>query len=212
MPTIKYESTEAPTARTGYGTGAKAGTLGVRSPDATLDAAYGQSTDPNSGALTTEGKRIAVEASAVAALADYNGENPMFPQYRRNFVPAGGTLTAEYQNPRNKDLSAEEIKTLKLGTAYTPTIASPGVENGVDPNGLRSVRSTATNILANEVDNDGVVTVKEYNPAAPVHSNTSERGTVDNVGTVRKFKLGIGSGAGAEPLSQFPGQPTTSRT
>jgi len=213
MPTrINYESTEAPTARTGYGTGPKAGTLGVRSSDATLDRAYGQSEDPNSAPLTTAGKRAAVLAQAQANLADYNGENLMFPQYRRDFVPAGTGITEEYEDVRNKNLSSEQIQALKLGTPYTPTISSPGAENGVDPNGLRSVRSTSTNVLSSEVNDQGQVTVPQYNPANSSHLNTSEAGDVANVGKVRKFKLGIGSGAGADPRGQFPGQPTVRST
>lgn len=207
MPTrIPYESTEAPTSRTGYGTGPRAGTLGVRSSDATLDRAYGQSANPNSGALTTEGKRAAVLASAAAALGDYNGENLMFPQYRRNFTPE--PVSAEYVEPRNKNMSEEQIKDLKIGTPYTPTISSPGAENGVDPNGLQSVRSTATNVLSSEVNEAGQVTVPQYNPTNSSHLNTSQEGDISNVGRVRKFKLGVGSGAGSEPRSQFPGQPT----
>jgi hypothetical protein len=203
VPPPRYESTVSPETRPGYGTGTAAGTLGVRNQTGLEEAfvgGVGISNDSQQTALTN--------ARATLDRPEDNGQNPMFPQYRRNFVPAGGSLTEEYVEPRVKpiDLSEEERNRLKLGNAYTPTIDSPGEGNGIDPNALRSVQSQATQVLqAGPVNKD--------NPANAEHQNTDSTNAVNNVGGVRRFKLGVGSGAatGASPEAargQFPRPPT----
>lgn len=203
VPPPRYESTVSPALRPGYGTGTAAGTLGVRN-EAGLEAAFvggvGISGPSQQAALTN--------ARAILDRPEDNEQNPMFKQYRRNFVPAGGSLTEEYVEPRVKpiDLSEEERNRLKLGNAYTPTIDSPGEGNGIDPNALGSVQSKATQVLlAGPVNKD--------NPANAEHQNTDSTNAVNNVGGVRRFKLGVGSGAatGASPEAargQFPRPPT----
>ena len=205
MPTrSNYESTAAPTSFD-LGTGAGAGTLGVRSPDSALDQAFGQSTPAEiNGALTTEAKRADLLTLSAEKLGSYNGENPMFPQYRRNFIPAGGTLTEEYVKPRDKTDVPTGTGT-GLGNAYTPTIASPGAENGINPTNLRSVQSISSQVTK------GAPSPLD-NPSNEAHQNTDQSLTIDNVGKVRKFKLGVGSGAanGESPATargQFPRPP-----
>lgn len=205
MSPPKYESNVSPPSRTGYGTGPAAGTLGVRN-QTSLQAAFIGSP------ITAEQQRVALEEARalMARPEDFatpgaNGQNPDFPQYARNFTPTGPQATSpEYVEPRVKpiDLSEEERNRLKLGNAFTPTIASPGEGNGVDPNALRGILSTSTQVLqAGPVNLD--------NPANEAHSNTDALTRVTNVGAVRRFKLGVGSGAtnGTSPEAargQFP--------
>lgn len=203
-PPARYESTISPATRPNYGLGGQAaGTLGVRDETGLQNAfigGVGVTNESQQTALTT--------ARETLDRPEDNGENPMFPQYRRNFVPAGGTLTEEYVEPRVKpiDLSPEEANRLKLGTAYTPTIASPGEGNGIDANALRSVKSEATQVLQTGP-------INKDNPANAEHQNTADDNSVLNVGAVRRFKLGVGSGAStvASPdgsRGQFPRPPT----
>ena len=201
MPTrTNYESTIAPASFTTLGSGPNAANLGKRN-ERTLDEAFGTPNGAGEVSRTTEGSQQELLRIAQEKLSDYAGENPMFQEYRRNFVPAGGTLTDEYVDPRNKNLSEEQIKALKLGTPYTPTIASPGAAAGIDPSALTSVASDINGVKPDEAGLD--------NPASSVHQNTDETNEVSNIGKVRKFKLGVGSGAsnGASPAAargQFP--------
>jgi hypothetical protein len=201
VPPAKYESTVSPPARPGYGAdGQAAGTLGVRD-EVGLQAAFiggvGVTSEAQQTALTTA---RAVMDSAADFPSSGDGANPMFPQYRRNFSPVGGSLTAEYIDPRDKTLEQPDLDALRLGNAYTPTIASPGVGHGIDATALRSVTSQATQVLRN-----GPVALD--NPTAAAHQNTDSDAQVTNVGTVRRFKLGVGSGASTAPdggRGQFP--------
>lgn len=187
MPTrTNYESTIAPASYETLGTGPNAANLGKRN-QTTLDNAFGAPNGAGEVSRTTEGSQLELLRIAREKLSDYAGENPMFQEYRRDFVPAGGTLTEEYVDPRNKNLSKEQIQALKLGTAYTPTIASPGAAAGIDPNALTSVSSDINGVKADEAGLD--------NPASSVHQNTDETNEITNIGKVRKFKLGVGSGA-----------------
>lgn len=207
MSPPKYESNVSPPSRP-FGTGPAAGTLGIRN-QTSLEAAF------IGGAITAEQQRVALEnaRALMARPEDFatpgaSGQNPDFPQYARNFTPTGPQATSpEYTNPRVKpvrpnDLSEEERNRLKLGNAFTPTIASPGEGNGVDPNALRGVLSTSTRVLqAGPTPLD--------NPANEAHSNTDALTRVTNVGAVRRFRLGVGSGAtnGTSPEAargQFP--------
>lgn len=201
--TTRYESTAAPLPFTAIGTGTAAGTLGVRSPDGALDLAYGQTTPEEiNGALTTSEKRSRLLTLSAERLGNYNGENPMFPQYRRNFIPAGGSLTEEYVRPRDKTAVPTGTGT-GLGNAYTPTIASPGVENGIDPTNLRSVQSISSQVTKQAPS-------PLDNPANEAHQNIGELGRTRSapVGSVRRFKLGIGSGINVDnSRGQFPRPP-----
>lgn len=200
-PPSRYESTVSPEPRNFSADGASA-TLGVSNTTGIANAFIG-----GVGATSDAQQQALIDARRIMDRAEDHGENLMFPQYRRNFIPAnktlteedGGTLTEEYKNVRNKTMSPADVAAAKLGTAYTPTVASPGVGHGIDPVALRSVSSVTTQVLATgPVDLD--------NPSAEAHQNSGQGAS----GAVRRFKLGVGSGLGnpAEPRGQFPRPPT----
>lgn len=204
MSPPKYESNVSPPSRP-LGTGPAAGTLGIRN-ETSLQAAFIE------GAITAGRQLAALEAARALmvrpgdfATPGAGGQNPDFPQYSRDFIPKGPQATSpEYTEPRVKDINLSDIERnrLKLGNAFTPTIASPGEGNGVDPNALRGVLSSATQVLqAGPVNLD--------NPANETHVNTDALARVTNVGAVRRFRIGVGSGAtnGTSPEAargQFP--------
>ncbi len=207
MSPPKYESNVSPPSRP-FGTGPAAGTLGIRN-QTSLQAAFIGS------AITAEQQRVALEDARALmvrpedfATPGAGGQNPDFPQYSRDFIPKGPQATSpEYTDPRVKPivLTEEERNTLKLGNAFTPTIASPGEGNGVNPNALRGILSTSTQVL--QVLEQGAAPLD--NPANVAHSNTDALTRVTNVGAVRRFRIGVGSGAttGTSPegaRGQFP--------
>lgn len=199
---IDYETTRAPTSFE-----VAAGNLGKRSDEDTLSRAFGTSTGDDAGASrTTAGNQTELLNLAKAKMAEYTGENPMFPQYRRSFEPGGSVgLTAEYVEVRDKNTVVTGVGT-GLGTAYSPTIASPGAQNKFDPSNLQSVASTA----------NGAAVVSIDNPSDEVHQNVDSLGRVDGIaptekvtGTVRRFTLGVGSGGASTTTEvaargQFP--------
>lgn len=207
MSPPKYESNVSPPSRP-FGTGPAAGTLGIRN-QTSLEAAF------IGGAITAEQQRVALETARAVmirpedfATPGAGGQNPDFPQYSRDFIPKGPQATSpEYTDPRVKPivLTEEERNTLKLGNAFTPTIASPGEGNGVNPNALRGILSTSTQVL--QVLEQGAAPLD--NPANEAHRNTDALARVTNVGAVRRFRIGVGSGAttGTSPegaRGQFP--------
>ena len=207
MSPPKYESNVSPPSRP-FGTGPAAGTLGIRN-QTSLQAAFIGS------AITAEQQRVALEDARALmvrpedfATPGAGGQNPDFPQYSRDFIPKGPQATSpEYTDPRVKPnvLTEEERNTLKLGNAFTPTIASPGEGNGVNPNALRGILSTSTQVL--QVLEQGAAPLD--NPANEAHRNTDALTRVTNVGAVRRFRIGVGSGAttGTSPegaRGQFP--------
>lgn len=210
VPPPRYESTISPETRNFAGPRAPA-TLGVRDQTGLELAFGGNPSDPPdaTGAfITNEQQQNALtRARAVMDQTADDGANPMFPQYRRNFQPAGSQATEPlYTNVRDKNLTADEINAAKLGTPYTPTIASPGDGHGIDPNALRSVAATPTAVLQ-----AGAVPLD--NPSNAAHQNTDSTNSVTNIGTVRRFTLGVGSGAtnGSSPETargEFPRPPT----
>ena len=193
---INYESTIAPESLQTLGTGPNAANLGKRNSTALALAFDTPSAPP-------EGDGGAPRSSALLELArrkmaEYTGENPMFPQYRRNFVPAaaaGGTLTEEYVGVRNKTMSPDEVNNLKLGTPYSPTIASPGVQHNLDPAGLASVASTVNGVV---YSHEGGPLAVALDPDSASHQNRDTDQDVTNIGSVRRFKLGVGSGGADE--------------
>jgi hypothetical protein len=207
MPTrIEYESTIAPASIE-----VAAGTLGKRDSTA-LALAFDTPSAPPEGDGGAP-RSTATEQRALLDLArrkmgeytgssgDPSGNNEMFPQYRRNFIPAGGTLTEEYVGVRNKTMSPDEVRNLKLGTPYSPTIASPGVQHKLDPAGLASVPSTVNGITYAA----GTPLAEQLDPDSEMHRNRDATGAVDNVGQVRRFKIGVASGTSIEnPRGQFP--------
>jgi hypothetical protein len=115
---------------------------------------------------------------------NYTGQNTEFAMYRRDFIPQGDSRP-EYQSPRVKVLSEVEIKMAKLGSAFSPTIASPGAGEGFNYEALSSVRGLVP--LA------GRGTEVNLNPADAEYRNIGATGAEPATGTVRTFKLGVGS-------------------
>lgn len=136
-------------------------------------------------------------AAAGRALVAYTGQNTDFPYYRRDFIPQDGASDPSdplYQGVRNKfSLTPVEIAENKLGTRWSPTIASPGVGNGADPNALRSVAG----LLPAEVLEESSQIAR--NPSNTIYTNLDDTGAPDpaRVGTLRVFKLGVGSTVGS---------------
>lgn len=136
--------------------------------------------------------------AAGAAMVAYTGQNLDFPYYRRNFIPQdGGAEPSDptYQGVRDKfSLTPDDIKANHLGSRWSPTIASPGVNNGTNPNALRSVPG----LLPAEVLEESSQIAR--NPSNPIYTNTDETlaSTRGTVGTLRVFKLGVGSTVGSD--------------
>ena len=139
-------------------------------------------------------------AAAGAAMVAYAGENTDFPYYRRNFIPQdSGAEPSDvtYMGVRDKStLTKEDIEANHLGSAWSPTIASPGVNNGLDAKALRSVPG----LLPAEVVTPESQALR--NPANAIYTNMDDTGANErrNVGTLRVFRLGVGSAAGNERL------------
>lgn len=135
-------------------------------------------------------------AAAGAAMVAYAGENTDFPYYRRDFIPQDGAAAPSdptYQGVRDKfSLTPDDIIANHLGSRWSPTIASPGVGNGVDPNQLRSVQG----LLPAEVIEESSQIAR--NPANAIYTNLDDTGSPirSRVGTLRVFKLGVGSTVG----------------
>lgn len=200
----RYESTISPAKRHFAGPGASR-FLGVRDEEG-LAAAFGGTPgatpeNPPNAFITDVDQKQAYQRAIdiINNPADFDGpdSNPLFPQYRRNFKPAEG-FGDLYTNPRDKN--SVDVEAAKLGTPYSPTIASPGEGNGVNPLALRSVASVSTLVLEQGA-------VPKDNPANEIHKNTDDQKHVDDIGQVRRFKLGVGSGATDTPegaRGQFP--------
>lgn len=184
---VNYEATTPPPTIS-VGTGPNAANLGKRS-DTALGLAFDTPSGVDGAPRNTEGGQLALLRIAREKMAAYAGENEMFPQYRRSFDPAP-VDGPEYEAVRDKNTVTVGVGT-GLGTAYSPTVASPGAQNGIDPSNLASVASTV----------NGAAIVPIDNPSDAVHQNVDSLGRVDGVaptekvtGTVRRFTLGVGSG------------------
>lgn len=206
MPT-RYESTIAPASLQTLGTGPNAANLGKRNETGLADA-FDQPSAPEGASRNTTGGQGDLLRIARAKMAEYTGENPMFPQYRRNFVPAvaaGGTLTQEYALVRDKNTVVLGVGT-GLGSAYSPTIASPGAQNGINPTSLASISSSINGTVIADFDN----------PNNAVHQNVGDAivgpdAPPGATGQVRTFRLAVGSGGAsatnnsvATSVGQFP--------
>lgn len=141
-------------------------------------------------------------AAAGRAMVAYTGQNNDFPYYRRDFIPQdgdGAPSDPTYQGVRDKfSLTPEEIAANKLGSRWSPTIASPGVGHGADPNALRSVPG----LLPAEVIEESSQIAR--NPSNTVYTNTDNTLAAEprRVGTLRVFKLGVGSTVGNDRIAR----------
>lgn len=192
-PRVYYESTVAPTPIDVVESGGNIN-LGKRDTTGLQEAFIG-------GVGHTNTEQLAAYNQAMANLDGVRdiGQNPAFPQYRKNFLP-DPSFGEEYALPRDKVMTEEEVAAAKLGTPYTPTVASPGEGNGVNPETLRSVKGAPSQVMVSgPTDLD--------NPSRAEHMNTDKDGQTANTGTVRRFKLGVGSGGINEARGQFPRPP-----
>jgi hypothetical protein len=198
---VNYESTEAPPVMDTIA----AGSLGKRN-EAGLAAAFdGPSEGTRHGApRNTNDNRLQLISIAREKMAEYDGGNQMFPQYRRNFVPAPDG--PEYVAVRDKNTVSVGVGT-GLGSAYSPTIASPGAQNGINPTTLASISSSINGAVIDVLDNPSIAVHQNVGDA--ITGRTGER--VGETGQVRRFRLAVGSG-GAAPtnnsiatsVGQFP--------
>jgi hypothetical protein len=83
------------------------------------------------------------------------------------------------------------IKAAKLGTAFSPTTASPGAGNGFNYTTLAAGDSVRGLVPAAAGDT-------AVNPADPIYRNLGAD-PATTTGTVRTFKLGVGSTVGEKP-------------
>lgn len=141
-------------------------------------------------------------AAAGRAMVAYTGQNTDFPYYRRDFIPqdeASDPSDPTYRGVRDKfSLTPTEITANHLGTPWSPTIASPGVGNGADPNALRSVPG----LLPAEVVEESSQIAR--NPSNAIYTNTDIALRTERraVGTLRVFKLGVGSTVGNDRIAR----------
>ena len=212
---INYETTTPPPVIS-LGTGPNAANLGKRS-----DIALGLAFDKPSAAAdgvddgasrNTEGGQVELLRIARDKMGEAGG-NPMFPQYRRSFIPGGESLADEYVAVRDKNTVTVGVGT-GLGSAYSPTIASPGAQNGINPNNLASVASSVNGVVT--IGDLGEVTstpdtLALDNPSGAVHQNVGDAidGRPGETGQVRRFRLAVGSGGAgaitpAASRGQFP--------
>lgn len=122
--------------------------------------------------------------------AAYSGENVQYgmQMYRRNFIPSGDSRP-EYQDPRNKLATPTGAGGLPA-TPYSPNVVSPGEGNGNEASLIATV-DTGTRPA-------GARTHEQLNPALPLYENhgsdgIGSQGTGAVTGTVRTFRLGVGS-------------------
>jgi len=133
------------------------------------------------------GQYTANEARRV--FQEYSGQNPEFAMYRRDFMPQEDSRD-EYQSPRDKELTPEQIQAARLGTPFSPTTASPGAGNGFNYRTL-AAGDTVRGLVPAAAGDTAV------NPANEVYRN---RGADPGIATgkVRVFKLGVGSEFGEQ--------------
>lgn len=163
--------------------------LGVRDQTG-LQAAFTTSPVLN-GQYTSEDARKTFQ--------EYSGENTEFNMYRRDFMPEGDSRD-EYQSPRDKTLTEEQVRAAKLGTPFSPTTASPGAGNGFNYTALAA--GEAVRGLVPAAAGDTAV-----NPSNEVYKNLgADPATV--TGTVRTFKLGVGSTVGQQRVNPPRSTPT----
>ena len=117
----------------------------------------------------------------------YTGENVDFPQYRRNFIP-DDKAGAEYQNVRDKR-NTPIGEGGKPATPYSPNIASPIVTEGAiftDYNQLTVIETGLDMTQMKRIRFDLTL-----NPQTYINVDSSNQS--NNVGEIRRFKLGVGS-------------------
>ena len=153
--------------------------LGARDPD--LRDAY-----PTSPILK-ETYTLSDAADLLAEIPTGVLGNDDFPKYSRNFTPVAPADDELYGNVRSKDF--RPVVGQGLGTAYSPTVVSPGASEGFSPLNLAVV--------------PGVVPIKapQIPPALAATNPAGFHNDANTavVGTVRRFTLGQGSNTVRRP-------------
>lgn len=132
--------------------------------------------------------------AAKNTFSTYNGENLSGLQmYRRDFAPdpEGGV---EYEAVRDKNMPSAELGALgKPATPFSPNIASPIVPEGTLFIGASQITNAVSGIGV------AVLAAKlaELNPISDNYKNLDSFGHKNDIGGVRRFKLGIGSTIGS---------------
>lgn len=168
--------------------------LGERGPNALLSVAFVQSPILNGTYTVPLAKAVYEMVNADAESTNLHG----FDQYRRNFLPvdSSGAPDSVYANPRDKT-QVPIGSGGKPATPWTPNVASPSLPS--DPGVIRPSSVTAVvSGLSNEKlsletaarGTDGAAHL--LNPAVGHNVGDGSVGT-DNVGRVRRFRLGVGS-------------------
>ena len=129
---------------------------------------------------------------AAAEFSSYNGENTSYglEMYRRNFTP-DSNAGAAYENPRNKDISTG-IKGAP-GTPFSPNLASPSYEQ-IETGEITHTTPENIDKLVTGFNNQFVANKLEIlNPVSNLYSSVDSENRNQNVGSVRRFVLGVGS-------------------
>jgi len=161
--------------------------LGIR--DTHLAAAY-----PTSQIL--HGRYTMTDAADLLAEIPTGREgNSDFPKYRRNFTPLAPATDELYGNVRSKDFTPEVGAGPHggLGTAYSPTVVSPGASAGFSPNTLAVVPGVIPSKAPQDAAARASTTQPTINPAG--FHNDADTAVV---GTVRRFTLGEGSNSNTD--------------
>jgi len=157
--------------------------LGIR--DTHLAAAY-----PTSQIL--HGRYTMTDAADLLAEIPTGREgNSDFPKYRRNFTPLAPATDELYGNVRSKNFTPEVGS--GLGTAYSPTVVSPGASAGFSPNTLAVVPGVIPSKAPQDAAARASTTQPTINPAG--FHNDADTAVV---GTVRRFTLGEGSNSNTD--------------
>lgn len=126
-------------------------------------------------------------AGLLAAIPTGVDGNDDFPKYSRNFTPVAPADDELYGNVRSKNFTP--VVGQGLGTAYSPTVVSPGASEGFSPLNLAVV--------------PGVIPSKapQTPPALAATNPANLHNDADTavVGTVRRFTLGQGSNTVRRP-------------
>lgn len=182
-PVTKFEALSAnpnfisSRGNTGYGSVSGGAELGKRNNASLLRGFAGSPILSNAYKITDASEKY----------QSYIGENMDFTQYRRDFKPdeAAGE---EYRKVRDKRQTAVGLNG-KPGTAYTPNIASPIVDEGTIFTDYNQLTVIETGL--NAIQNDRIINDPTLNPQTYINVDSSNQS--NNVGKIRRFKLGVGS-------------------
>lgn len=163
---------------TGYGLTSSGNNMGKRN-NASLERAF---------AASPIFSRTYTVAISQTAYAEYNGDNLDYTEYRRSFIPDGSSGAA-YKKVRDKNLPANDIGDGgKPATPYTPNISSPSIPDGSHFIGPVQITTVTIGLTDNQLNKLQDVNL---NPITSV--NIDAENLSNNVGEIRRFKLGVGS-------------------